>query len=144
MSNDEINKNKSWFLLFLAWIISVIAMLGSLFFSEIMDFIPCTLCWYQRILMYPLVFIFVVGMMPYDRKVLKYSIPLVLLGWLFALYHNLIHYGIIPESASPCVQGVPCSTRYIEWLGFISIPMLSLIAFSIIAILLYKIKRRDV
>jgi len=144
MSNDEINKNKSWVLLFLAWVVSAIAMLGSLFFSEIMDFIPCTLCWYQRILMYPLVFIFVVGMMPYDRKVLKFATPLVLLGWLFALYHNLIHYGIIPESASPCVQGVPCSTKYIEWLGFISIPMLSFIAFSIIAILLYTIKRRDV
>jgi len=144
MSNDEINKNKSWVLLFVAWVVSAIAMLGSLFFSEIMDFIPCTLCWYQRILMYPLVFIFVVGMMPYDRKVLKFATPLVLLGWLFALYHNLIHYGIIPESASPCVQGVPCSTKYIEWLGFISIPMLSFIAFSIIAILLYTIKRRDV
>lgn len=144
MSNDEINNSKSWTLLFLAWIVATIATLGSLFFSEAMDFIPCTLCWYQRILMYPLVFIFAVGMMPYDRKVLKFSTPLVVIGWLFALYHNLIHYDIVPESASPCVQGIPCSTKYIEWLGFITIPMLSFIAFSVIAILLYIIKRRDV
>lgn len=144
MSNDEINKNKSWTLLFLAWIVATTAMLGSLFFSEAMDFIPCTLCWYQRILMYPLVFILFTGLMPYDRNVLKFSIPLVSIGWLFAVYHNLLHYGIVPESASPCVQGVPCSTKYIEWLGFITIPMLSFIAFSFIAILLYKIKRRDI
>jgi len=144
MQNDEINDNKSWTLLFLAWMVATTAMLGSLFFSEAMDFIPCTLCWYQRILMYPFVFIFAVGLMPYDRKVLKFSTPLVVIGWLFALYHNLLHYGIVPESASPCVQGVPCSTKYIEWFDFITIPMLSFIAFSLIAILLYKIKRRDV
>lgn len=144
MSNDETNNSKSWYILFLAWIVATVSMLGSLFFSEAMDFIPCTLCWYQRILMYPLVLIFAISMMPYDRKVLKFSTPFVALGWLFAFYHNLISYGIIPESASPCVQGVPCSTKYIEWLGFITIPMLSLVAFSLIAILLYIIKKEKV
>jgi len=144
MVSDEINNNKTWIFLFFAFVVAMIAMLGSLFFSEIMDFVPCTLCWYQRILMYPLVFIFIVGMMPYDKKVLKYSTPFVVVGWVFALYHNLLHFGLIPESASPCVQGIPCSTKYIEWFGFITIPMLSFIAFSIIAVLLYLIKRRDV
>jgi len=91
--------------------------------------------------MYPLVFIFIVGLIPYDKKVLKFATPLVTVGWILALYHNLLHYGIVPESASPCIQGVPCSTKYIEWLGFITIPMLSFIAFSVIAILLYKIKK---
>jgi len=141
MSNDEIN-NDSWIFLFLAWLVALIATLGSLFFSEIMEFVPCTLCWYQRILMYPLVVIFFMGMFPYDKQVVKFAFPLVLLGWLVALYHNLIHYEIIPESASPCVQGIPCSTKYIQWLGFLTIPMMSFIAFSLIGILLYMIKKR--
>jgi len=143
MSSDEIN-NDSWIFLFLAWIVALIATLGSLFFSEIMEFVPCTLCWYQRILMYPLVVIFFMGMFPYDKQVVKFAFPLVLLGWLVALYHNLIHYEIIPESASPCVQGIPCSTKYIQWLGFLTIPMMSFIAFSLIGILLYTIKIRKV
>lgn len=141
MSNDEIN-NSSWIFLFLAWIVALIATLGSLFFSEIMEFVPCTLCWYQRIFMYPLVVILFMGMFPYDKQVVKFAFPLVGLGWVFALYHNLIHYEIIPESASPCVQGIPCFTKYIQWLGFLTIPMMSFIAFSLIGILLYMIKKR--
>lgn len=141
MNNDEININSSWIYLFIAWIVAAFSMLGSLFFSEIMEFIPCSLCWYQRILMYPLVIILFVGMFPYDLKALKYATPFIFLGILFSFYHNLINFGIIPESASPCVQGVPCSTKYIEWFGFISIPMLSFVAFTLIAILLYKTRK---
>lgn len=140
MDNDE--KKLEWLLLFFSWLVAMVATLGSLFFSEIMDFIPCTLCWYQRIFMYPLVLILLVGMMPYDKKVLKFATPLVAIGWLFAMYHNLIHYEVVPESASPCVQGIPCSTKYIEWFGFITIPMLSLIAFSMIAVLFIIIKKK--
>ena len=135
--------NSNWILLFFAWIIATIATLGSLFFSEVMEFIPCTLCWYQRIAMYPLVIIFLVGMMPFDKSVFKYAVPFIGLGWFFGLYHNLLHYGIIPPSASPCVHGVPCFTKYIEWFGFITIPMLSFIAFNMIAILIYIIKRKS-
>jgi len=139
---EKEKSNSNWTLLFFAWIIATIATLGSLFFSEVMDFIPCTLCWYQRIAMYPLVIIFLAGMMPFDKSVFKYAVPFIGLGWFFGLYHNLLHYGIIPASASPCVQGIPCSTKYIEWFGFITIPMLSFIAFSMIAILIYIIKRK--
>merc|ERR1712242_486091 len=112
------------------WFVTLIATFGSLFFSEIMKFPPCVLCWYQRICMYPLVLLFLAGMFPLDKRVWRYSLPLALFGWLIALYHNLLHYGIVPESASPCVQGVPCSTVYINWTGFITIPILSLFSFS--------------
>jgi len=138
----ENKPNFSWTLLFFAWTIATIAMLGSLFFSEVMAFPPCTLCWYQRIAMYPLVIILLAGMIPFDKSVFRYAVPFVGIGWLFGLYHNLLHYGVIPESASPCSQGVPCSAKYIEIFGFITIPMLSFIAFSMIAILLYMIKKR--
>jgi len=139
----ENEQNSNWTLLFLAWIVATIAMLGSLFFSEVMDFVPCTLCWYQRILMYPLVLILLVGMMPYDKNALRYAAPFVVIGWFTSLFHNLLHYEIVSEDISPCVQGVPCSTKYIEWFGFITIPMLSFIAFTIIAVLFYMIKRKN-
>ena len=124
--------------LFLAWFIAVIATLGSLFFSEVMEFIPCSLCWYQRIAMYPLVLIFGVALWKGRRDVHLYAWPLSILGNLLALYHLGVQYEIIPEAASPCVQGVPCSSMYIQWLGFITIPFLSLIAFSLINLLLWK------
>ena len=118
------------------FIISSIATLGSLFFSEIMEFVPCTMCWYQRIFMYPLVLIFLINLLYPDEKVFKYSIPLILTGFLFSLYHNFLMWGIIPESAVPCKQGVPCSTEYFEYLGFINIPFLSLFAYFLILVLL--------
>jgi disulfide bond formation protein DsbB len=127
--------------IFFAWVVALVATLGSLFFSEVMYFVPCTLCWYQRLCMYPLAIILLVGLLTHDRNVLKYSFIFVLLGLFFSIYHNLIHYEIIPESASPCVMGVPCSTKYIEWFGFITIPMLSLIAFIFITLFLTNFKK---
>ena len=126
---------------FLSFITASIATLGSLFFSEIMEFIPCSMCWYQRIFMYPLVIIFLINMLYPDDKIVKYAMPIVLIGWSFSIYHNLLMFEIIPESIVPCVQGVPCSTEYINWLGFITIPFLSFIAYSVILILLLLIKK---
>lgn len=121
---------------YLCWFISIIATAGSLFFSEVMEFPPCTLCWYQRIAMYPLVVIFLVGSFRGALETVYFSAPLVIIGWLIAIYHNLIHMEIIPESASPCMEGISCGTVYIEWLGFITIPILSFTAFSIIGLFL--------
>jgi disulfide bond formation protein DsbB len=122
--------------IFSAWILASIATLGSLFFSEVMKFPPCVLCWYQRICMYPLVLILLAGMFPVSKSVVKFSLPLVLSGWVIAVYHNLLYYNIIPESAAPCVQGISCTTKFIQWFGFVTIPFLSLMAFSSILILL--------
>jgi disulfide bond formation protein DsbB len=122
--------------IFSAWILATIATLGSLFFSEVMKFPPCVLCWYQRICMYPLVLILLAGMFPVSKSVVKFSLPLVLSGWVIAVYHNLLYYNIIPESAAPCVQGISCTTKFIQWFGFVTIPFLSLMAFSSILILL--------
>lgn len=128
--------SKNFYIVFTAWVITMVSTLGSLFFSEVMGFVPCSLCWYQRIFMYPLVLILAVGLFPLDKNVFKYSLPLVVLGWIFALYHNLLHWNIIPESVAPCTKGVACSTVYIDWLGFITIPLLSLVSFSMIFCLL--------
>lgn len=134
---------KSSFFVLISFFVASIATMGSLFFSEIMQFIPCSMCWYQRIFMYPLVLIFLINLLYPDDKVYKYAMPIVVVGLFFAIYHNLLMFGIIPESVVPCVQGVPCSTEYINWFGFITIPFLSLLAYSIIFFSLLMIKKGD-
>ena len=121
-----------WLPLFGAWIVSLLATMGSLFFSEVMELPPCVLCWYQRICMYPLAVVITVGLATEDRGVSRYAWPLALIGLAVATYHNLLYYHIIPDSITPCATGVSCTERQIEWLGFITIPLLSLTAFVMI------------
>lgn len=123
-------------LLFAAWLVATGATLGALFLSEIMGVAPCVLCWYQRIFMFPLVFVLASGMFPLDRRVLRYATPLVVAGWLVALFHLLLTQGYIPETMTPCTQGIPCSLIDMEWFGFLTIPMLSLLSFSAIGLAL--------
>lgn len=127
-------------ILYLAWVQSIVAMFGSLYFSEVMKLQPCVLCWYQRILMYPLVAIIAVGILRKDKKIYQYVLPLSITGFIIAAYHNLLYYKILPESIQPCTLGISCTTRQIEWLGFITIPLMSLTAFAIITtcMLLYR------
>ncbi|MDH4162894.1 MAG: disulfide oxidoreductase [Nitrospirota bacterium] len=146
MTNNKIGTdhgaNRNWTILFLCWIVASVATLGSLFFSEVMGFAPCVLCWYQRICIYPLVLIFGVGLFSFDAGVVKYSLPLAITGWCIALYHTLLYQGVIPKSIQPCSEGVPCTEKYIELLGFLSIPLLSFLAFTAIIALLYLLRRR--
>ena len=123
-----------------AWIIALVATVGSLFFSEVMQLPPCVLCWYQRIAMYPLVAIIGIGIATRDNRMKIYALPLALAGLAISIYHNLLYYGILPESIAPCTQGISCTSRQIEWLGFITIPLLALVAFIGIAacLLFYK------
>ncbi|HAK61134.1 MAG TPA: disulfide bond formation protein B [Nitrospiraceae bacterium] len=142
MTRSSLTSDPNWNIVFLCWLIAGISTLGSLFFSEIMLYAPCALCWYQRIFMFPLAIIFLVGLFPFDKNVVKYALPLAAAGWLVALYHTLLHSGVIPESLAPCRQGVSCTEVYIALFGFISIPMLSLMAFSSIIALLVLLRRR--
>ena len=142
MVNLSKNSDTNWFIIFFCWIVAIISSLGSLFFSEIMEFPPCGLCWYQRIFMFPLVFIFIVGLFPLDRNCIKYALPISLTGWGFAVYHQLVYAGIIPERLQPCGQGVSCSETYLDLFGFVTIPMLSLLSYSTIIALLLIAKRR--
>lgn len=118
--------------LYLAWLIAIIATLGSLYFSEVQHFPPCILCWYQRIAMYPLVILISIGLLSRDKGLPRYVLPFSIIGLIIATVHVLLYYGIIPESNVPCSAGISCTTKYIEWFGFVTIPLLSLIAFSVI------------
>jgi disulfide bond formation protein DsbB len=142
MTNIDQASNSNWAIIFLCWIIASVSTLGSLFFSEVMEFPPCALCWYQRVFMFPLVLIFFIGLFPFDKSTIKYAFPTALAGWGFAFYHFLLYSGFIPESVQPCSQGVSCSETYLDLFGFLTIPLLSLISFSSIIILLIVLKRR--
>lgn len=119
---------------YIAWTQALIATLGSLFFSEVMQLPPCVLCWYQRIAMYPLVVVLAVGILLRESRLRLYVLPLSLTGLAISVYHNLLYYNVIPEAMIPCTMGVSCTTRQLEWLGFITIPLLALVAFAIISV----------
>lgn len=129
-------QNPRWIWLMAAWGMSLTATLGALFIGEVMGMTPCLLCWYQRIFMFPLVLILPIGLFPFDRNVVRYALPLAVIGCLFAVFHLLLIAGVIPESIKPCTQGVPCSQTVIEWFGFVTIPLLSVLAFLTILALL--------
>lgn len=122
--------------LYLAFLVALTAMLGSLFFSEILAFPPCVLCWYQRIAMYPLVSIFAVGILRKDKNVDLYAWPLIIIGSIIGTYHNLLYYNILSEALAPCITGISCTTKFIQWLGFVTIPFLSLTAFLILGMIM--------
>lgn len=115
-----------------AWV----ATCGSLFFSEALGWRPCLLCWYQRILMYPLAVVLAVGILRRDRGLPAYVLPFSLAGMGVSLYHYLL---IKTDWFTPpaCTLDVPCTVDYLNWLGFINIPFLALTAFLIISIMMF-------
>jgi disulfide bond formation protein DsbB len=130
--------------LYLAWVVSLMATLGSLYFSEIAGFIPCELCWYQRILMYPLVLLLGIATFQNDTAVKKFVLPLAVIGWLISLNHYLVQKVPGFAQVKPCVSGVPCTAQYINWFGFITIPFLAFTAFTLIIIFMaLLIKRKN-
>ena len=131
-----------WILLFTAWMVALVATAGSLFFSYVMEFAPCVLCWYQRIFLFPLVIVLARGLFPFDRGAVKFALPLAALGWVVAAYHNLVYEGIVPESLQPCAKGVSCTQEDLNLFGLFSIPALSLLAFTTLAGILIALDRR--
>lgn len=133
----------SQFSLYAAWLVSLVATFGSLYFSEIRGFIPCELCWYQRIVMYPLALILGIATFQNDRSVKKYVLPMAIIGWCISLFHYLQQK--VPGFAEikPCASGVPCSAEYINWFGFITIPFLAFVAFTLIALLMLVTRKEN-
>ena len=120
----------------LNFLLSLSGFLGSLYFSEIVKYPPCALCWYQRICLYPLLVIFGVALWTEDRAYAKYAWPFALIGGAIAAYHNLLYYGIISEALAPCTKELSCSARQLELFGFVTIPLLSFLSFVSTLVLL--------
>jgi len=124
---DRLGMSSAHVGLLTAWI----ATCGSLFFSEVLGWRPCVLCWYQRILMYPLALLLAIGILRRDRGLYIYVLPFSLTGIGVSLYHALlIKTDWFPPPA--CAIDVPCTVDYLNWFGFITIPFLALTAFVII------------
>lgn len=144
----NMNKIQHWLkenVLYIAWLQAIVATAGSLFYSEILKFPPCVLCWYQRIAIYPLVAILIVGIVKKDKNLAWYALPLTLSGLAISIFHNLLYYKILPEGLAPCVNGISCTTQYIEYFGFISIPLMSLMAFVLLnaCIIYYHVTHKN-
>lgn len=148
MIQDKIKtvSQQGWVLIFICWLIAMAALFGSLFFSEVMGLKPCVLCWWQRIFIYPLAVLFLVGLFPQghkvDHSVVRYTLPLAVIGLGFAIYHYLVYSGFIPESLQPCSKDLSCAEINLELMGFVTIPMLSIFAYSAIIILLLIYRKR--
>ena len=120
----------------IACMVALIASLGSLYLSEIAHFPPCTLCWLQRIAMYPLVVILGVGALREDHAVGWYALPLAGIGAALALYHALVQRVPSLQQATSCSAEAPCNAMWVREFGFVSIPVMALGAFLLIGVFL--------
>lgn len=118
----------------LAWLVAITATAGSLYFSEVAGYTPCEFCWYQRIAMYPLVLTLGVAVRRRDPTAIYSAIPLAVIGALIALYHYQLQ--LFPDQSSFCSSGTPCTLRWIETFGIVSIPLMALVSFILIIMLL--------
>jgi disulfide bond formation protein DsbB len=128
--------------LWAAWAVALVATLGSLFFSEVADFEPCRLCWYQRIAMYPLVAVLLVVALWGDfRRGPLYALAFPIVGGLVSIWH--VYVEINPDAEpSGCRTSAPCSLKWIDELGYVTIPVLALTAFAAILALLVLARTR--
>ena len=124
--------------LWLAFLVSAVATGGSLFFSEIAHFVPCELCWFQRISMYPLSIATLLAALANDRRAARYLLPLPLVGAGVSVYHLLVENGVVAEPRA-CLLSAPggCATKWIEELGYVTIPTLALTGFALVFAFLF-------
>lgn len=136
------SKDVAWLAIFSAWLIAIGSTLGALFIGEVMGQVPCDLCWHQRAFMFPLAVLLAVAAFRSDARAWIYAFPLAAVGWLIAVFHNLLYFNIIPTAIKPCGQGPSCSGAGMLLFGNLPIPLLSLGAFTVIITLLLIVRRR--
>jgi disulfide bond formation protein DsbB len=128
---ELLGNNAIW----LAWIVALVCTIGSLIYSEVVHFVPCRLCWFQRIAMYPLAIILLVGALRREAVVKFYALPIALIGLAVSIYHNVVQFFPSLEGGS-CDPLNPCSARSIAVLGFIDLPFMAGAGFIVISVLL--------
>ncbi|HEY7148260.1 MAG TPA: disulfide bond formation protein B [Gaiellaceae bacterium] len=119
--------------LWLAFLVAGTATAGSLFFSEVAHFVPCELCWFQRIFMYPLALLTFLAALADDHRIARYLLPLPVIGAGFSAYHLLVENGVVRESQG-CQLSAPggCAVRWVDEFGYVTIPTLALTAFGLV------------
>ena len=134
--------SSGWALLSASWVVALVSTFAALFIGEVMGMTPCQLCWYQRILMFPLAVILGMAAFGNDRRGAIYALPLTLGGVAVAGYHTALIAGWVPKWWIPCGAGPSCSDQKLVILGDIQIPWLALLAFTVIALLLLAYLRK--
>jgi disulfide bond formation protein DsbB len=129
---EDLAPNALW----LAWIVALVTTLGSLYYSEVAHFVPCPLCWYQRIAVYPLAIVLLVAAIRRDRTIWYYAIGPAVIGAAFAIYHTQLQ-AFPSQGSSFCTLREPCTTRYVWQFGFVSLPFMALSAFAFIITMLF-------
>ena len=116
--------------LWLAFAVTALATGGSLFFSEVANFIPCELCWFQRIFMYPLTIVTLLAAIANDHRAARYLLPLPVIGAGIAVYHILVEEGVV-EQTNACLVSAPggCAVKWVDEFGYVTIPVLALTGF---------------
>lgn len=140
----SIDTEGRWLPLYAAWGIALAATLGALFIGEVMGQTPCSLCWHQRVFMFPLAVMLGIAALRNDLEIRIYALPLSLVGSAVAVFHSLLYAGILPRQIEPCGSGPSCSSAAMTILGGVPIPYLSAAAFlAITFLLLGTISRRS-
>ena len=115
--------------------VGAVALFGSLYFSEVADFVPCRLCWFQRIAMYPIALIALVALLRRDRAARWYLVPLAAIGTVISTYHYLIERGVLNDSESCALFGPSCADVWFEEFGFVTLAFMALAGFVAIIVL---------
>jgi disulfide bond formation protein DsbB len=126
----------------LAWAVALVATAGSLFYSEYAHYVPCALCWYQRIAMYPLAVILAVAVLLRERSVWRYVLPLTIGGALISLYHYQLERFPSQHSVA-CTEAAPCTLVWVWKFHYISIPMMALSGFLFITTLVLVARKEQ-
>jgi disulfide bond formation protein DsbB len=131
-AGDVLRRTLEGYELWLVFLVASIATGGSLFFSEVARFVPCELCWFQRICMYPLSITSLLAALANERRAARYLLPLPLVGAGVSVYHLLVENGVV-EQAKACLISAPggCATKWIEEFGYVTIPVLALTGFAL-------------
>lgn len=133
VSSDGLRRTVGSLLFPLVAVVAVGAMGGSLLYSEVFERIPCSLCWFQRIFMYPIAFISTIGLIRRDRGILPYTGTLAIFGGVISAAH-VLEQNTSWFSSPVCLENVPCSIKYVNEFGFVSTPVMALCCFILIAV----------
>ena len=144
-TQDKITEFVSKHAVLISLKIVAIATIGSIFYSSFLGYEPCLLCWWQRIFLFPQVIILAVAYYKKTKDALIYTLPLSIIGGMFAIYHTYIQYGgseIIPCGTD--INSVSCAVRYVFEFGYITIPLMSLTIFTLLIVIAIISKRTKI
>ena len=133
IASDLIRRRLWGYELWAAFVVAAVATGGSLFFSQVANYVPCELCWFQRICMYPLSILTLLMALANDHRAARYLLPLPIVGAGLAIYHMLVERGVVGQTAG-CSISAPggCATKWVDELGYLTIPTLTLTGFALV------------